>query len=337
MIIQYKMLQATECELLITGIRRVYGHTYPIPEFYDPGYLHGAIISKKLHCVVAINAEQDVVGCMSTVLEQSGDLTADGSALIVASEYRGQGIVAGLGKKMVETYNSLGLCGLHLYALALHDLVQNQSINAGATVTGVLPAWFSGKANVAGYDYPAGRIGAVTLFMPLGSLPTRASYLPEIYAPVLNSIYASLAIKRSLVTVDDEALAPARSIFSVDEKFDNAQLRIVFEQTGDDFHAVLARVMAEFQRKKFEVIYLDISLNDPASNLAVSKARAQGFFFGALMVDRCGSDKLRLQSYDCNLANPEAMVISSEEAKSLLEYVLADQQHVSNYSAGYTG
>jgi hypothetical protein len=327
--IQYKLLQATECELLITGIRRVYGKTYPVPEFYDPGYLHAAITANKLHCVVAMSSAQQVVGCMSTVVEQPGDFTADGSALMVAPEYRGQGIVAGLGEKMVETYSYLGLGGLHLYALALHDLVQKQSQNAGAVVTGALPAWFAKNAKVEGYDYPDARIGAVTLFMPLAPLPTRVCYVPGVYAQVLNSIYDKLALNRSFVAEGSAAPAPARSVFSIEEKPDNAQLRIVLERTGSDFLDALDQAMVQLNREEYEVIYLDIPLNDPATNYAVAQARGRGFFFGALMVDRRGCDRLRLQNYDCALAAPEAMVVASDEARLLLDYILADSEDVS--------
>ena len=34
-----------------------------------------------------MKSQHEVVGCMSTVLEERGDLTADGSALMVAPEY----------------------------------------------------------------------------------------------------------------------------------------------------------------------------------------------------------------------------------------------------------
>lgn len=169
MSLQYKILLASECELLCSGIRRVYGESYPVAEFYDPDYLSKAIESGKLHCVVAINGDEQVVACMSTVLEQPGDYTADGSALMIAQEYRGQGIVARLGSEMVATYKQLGLGGLHLYALALHDLVQKQSQDAGAVVTGVLPAWFSSNASINGYDYPDTRIGAVTHYYAPGN------------------------------------------------------------------------------------------------------------------------------------------------------------------------
>lgn len=322
---QVRILASHGSHLLSEGITRVYGQTYPNPEFYDPLYLRNAIESGQLHCVVATNSCDEVVGCMSTVLEVRGDFTADGSALMIAPEYRGQGIVARLGQEMVETYVRLGLGGLHLYALALHERVQNQSQAAGAVVTGVLPAWFSHRAKVSGYDYPDARIGAVTLYMPLADLPTRACYLPHRYAQVLNAIYQNLGLPRNFIEVAQPAARPETSVFEVEEKPANLQRRILLTRIGDDCGALLQQQLAELGRRQEEVAYLDIPLSDPGGYFAVEEARALGFFFGALMVDRRGCDHLRLQYFDAKRAAPEHMVIASPEAQSLLEFVLNDR------------
>ena len=49
--------------------------------------------------------------------------------------------MARLGAAMVGDLQTMGLDGLHLFALALHDLLQRQSQLAGAAVTGELPPW----------------------------------------------------------------------------------------------------------------------------------------------------------------------------------------------------
>lgn len=326
MVTRIRLLAPHDSHLLSAGITRVYGQTYPNPEFYDSLYLRSAIESGKLHCVVATDARGDVVACMSTVLEVRGDFTADGSALMVAPEHRGQGIVARLGHEMVETYARLGLGGLHLYALALHDRVQNQSLASGAVVTGVLPAWFSQRAKVSGYDHPHARIGAVTLYMPLGELPARTCYLPQRYAPVLSDIYQQLRLQRNFLDAAPSSLQSAMSVFEVEDKPANHQRRVLLQRVGGDCSSILQQQLAELRSQQGEVIYLDIPLSDPAGHFAVEEARALGFFFGALMVDRRGSDHLRLQYYETQRAAPEHMIIASPEAQALLEFVLNDRE-----------
>jgi GNAT superfamily N-acetyltransferase len=326
--LEYRLLNARESELLCQGIERVYGSTYPIPEFYDATFVHAAIAEEKLYCVVAMNEEHEVVACMSTVLEAQGDVTADGSALLVAPEYRSQGIVARLGETMLGTYSQLKLGGLHLYALALHDRVQKQSQAAGAVVTGVLPAWFSRQAKVAGYDYPDARIGAVTLYMPLGILPERTCYLPRRYASPLNSIYERLNLRRILRPADRTTNLRTNTVLETEEKTANSQLRIIVHDVGENIASALQRIIEGSRHQQVDVIYVDIPLGDPCVDSVVETARSLGFFFGALMVDRRGSDRLRMQRYKSLITAPNNMVIASPETATLLDYILDDSRQV---------
>jgi Acetyltransferase (GNAT) domain len=324
--VRYHLLAPSDAQLLCAGIERVYGDTYPIPEFYDESYLHDAIAASKLHCVVAQNDSGEVVGCMSTVLEYPDDVTADGSALMISPEYRGQGIVAQLGHHSADVYQRLRLSGLHLYALALHDLVQNQVNRAGGIVTGVLPAWFSRKARVAGYDYPDARIGAVTLFMPLGELPARRCYLPDRYGEILRDIYSNVPGERELLWAPAGSSLAGKTEMAIEEKLANGQRRAIVSHPGSDFAEVLGNFVVASTKMEVEVNYVDIPLSHSGSNMAVDIANAAGFFFGALKLDRGGCDRLRLQRYAREMAAPEHMVAATEEARALLSFVQADRQ-----------
>lgn len=309
--------------MLSAGLHQVYGDTYPIREFYDGDHIDELLRIGKFHAVIALNDNGEVVAQMSTVLEQTGDVTADGSALMVDRRYRGQGVVANLGAKMVEVYSALKLSGLHLYALALHDLVQNQSGNAGATVTGVLPAWFSQRARVDGYDYPEGkRIGAVCLYMPLAELPRRQCYLPSRYRSVMEGLYGALKAPRDLSPADLNFQIRYNSLLRHEVKKENGLSRLIVDSAGGDFEQRLNELGTKTDT---ELLLLDLSLSDPALERAAGIAREQGFFFGGLMVDRCGADRLRLQRYDPALACPEAMVLASDEARRLRDFILEDQ------------
>lgn len=329
MAIHYSHLASHQASRLCDAIRSVYGDTYPNREFYDVEHVQRCIEEKRLYTVIAEDEQQNIAGCMSTVLEQEGDYTADGSALLVAEAFRGQGVVSGLGEQMLKTYIELGLGALHLYALALHERVQVQSANASAVVTGVLPAWFSRSATVSGYAYPDARIGAVALYMPLGAVPERHCYLPDEYADVLDTLYERLPVNRYRSRALPSVSKPAHSLTRLELKPSNEQARLVVERTGEDYSLLIDRLLSASTSRGLEVCYIDISLSDPAVAQSVAIARARGFFFGALIVERCGSDKLRLQRYAAEIAAPEAMVLASSEAEALLATVIADQQSVS--------
>ena len=74
-----------------------------------------------------------------------------------------------------------------------------------------------------------------------------------------------------------------------------------------------------------ESLYIDLPVSDPGISIATEQSGDFGFFFGALMVDRCGGDKLRLQCYADESAAPQHMVVASDSARALRDYILADR------------
>lgn len=127
-----------------------------------------------------------------------------------------------------------------------------------------------------------------------------------------------------LASADDSLPVPAQSVCVLERKPGNSQLRIVLERLGADFSMLLQSAIARSQAESCELMTVDISLQNSGVDLAVAQAREQGFFFGALTVERCGGDRLRLQRYRHSLSAPDAMVISSEEGRELLDFVVSD-------------
>lgn len=325
----FAVLEPVQSKLLCEGIFRVYGDTYPIAEFYEPSYVYRAMRDGLLHSVVGVDEFGRVQACMSTLLESGGERTADGSALMVAPEFRDQGVVAQLAQQMVPTYEMLGLSGLHLYALALHGKVQSQSGAAGACVTGILPAWFSRRTRVSGYDYPDARIGAVSLLMPLDAFPGRSVYLPSSYAAILTDLYGHLPLEREFSPLFQESAARGDTQMQSSSVPMNQQRRLFVQRAGSDFAARLQSELASAAAEEEEVCYLDIAMSDPGIDFTVATARSEGFFFGGLLVERGGTDRLRLQRYAAGLAAPQHMVLASDEATWLMQVVLDDQASVS--------
>ena len=122
---------------------------------------------------------------------------------------------------------------------------------------------------------------------------------------------------------------PVESVLRIDDKPANAQIRIILDGTGVDLGRLLEQTLNSALERGREVIYLDVSLADPAVDAAVEIARNNGFFFGALLVDRLGCDRLRLQCYDPAVAAPNSMVVATEQGQALLDYIVEDQAAVS--------
>ena len=320
--INYLSLKASEPGLLIECIRNVYGDSYPIEEFYDEGLIAAQITKGLLHSEVAVNDAGEAIGNICTHLEQLGDYTADGSVTMVDSRYRGCGILGELGIRSTEVYRKLGLCGIHIYALAWHEIVQRQAAEGGAVEVGILPAYFSRDIETEGFSHQQYRLASVMMYLPLSPLPARVVYLPKVYKDILSTCYQEINGRRYFPAVDGQVAMPEKTLYSLEEKTRNGYQRLRIDRLGCDYSFLLDQLV---HRSAFlELSYLDIPLNNPHIDNIVNQAREQGFFFGGLLVERCGSDLLRLQKAQPDLVDPAGLSIASERGRQLLDFMLKD-------------
>jgi hypothetical protein len=65
-------------------------------------------------------------------------------------------------------------------------------------------------------------------------------------------------------------------------------------------------------------------MEEPEFNYLSLNARGMDFFFGGVLIERCGSDFLRLQKVKPNLIDPANLSIASNRGRQLLEIMLKD-------------
>ena len=328
MSIHYSLLEASEAEKFSEGIRRVYGDSYPLPEMYDVNYIENKLHDGSLYVAVASNELGEVVGTTGAVVETPGDRSVDSIATMVDDRYRGQKVMAGMGRAIYPVHNERQMVGTHLYALAFHDIVQRQSIGAGAVTTGILPAWFGKHAQVTGYDYPDVRRGAVNLFMSIVEAPERVLYLPTAYAAILKSIYAKLPVPRQFREASSQQALPSHSDYALLEQPGNQTRRLIVHAAGTDLQALMQSLRDSCDRGECEVVYAELALGDVGIEIAVSAAREAGLFYGNLLIERRDTDYLRLQYYPAELAAPDAMALYGDQTLTLFEFVNTDRESV---------
>ncbi|MAV76066.1 MAG: hypothetical protein CBD32_03265 [Actinobacteria bacterium TMED172] len=326
--ISYDLLGINEAIKMSHAIRRVYGESYPIQEMYDAKYISKSLADGSLYIATARDSLGNIIGTSGALIERVDDLTADAIATMVDSNYRGRKIMTKLGEKLYEVYEKLGMVGTHLYALAFHDIVQRQSLAAGAVATGILPAWFDKQVNVTGYDYPNVRRGAVCLYLPIKDAPQREIYLPSVYSETISSIYKQLLLSRILNSSPIEPQLPHKSLFKSHEQNSNCQIRLIIEVIGEDINFLIDEYRRFVSEGKFEVLYLELPLKDIGIDLAINEARELGLFYGNLLIERSETDFLRMQYYSSEVASSSSMALYGEEILSLRGFIESDQKRI---------
>jgi hypothetical protein len=334
----YRRLGPDTIASLQDCIRRVYGETYPFHWFYDGSSVERLLDEERLVTIIALDDSERVVGTMGMLLasprNREGDYSAHSIAAMVDEAHRGRDVLMRLGAELFRASEHYALAGLHLYALALHDVVQRHSMEKGAAaITGILPAYFNRDVRVAGFATGGHRIGAVALFQPLFRVaPERSIYLPAPYRDVLRGVYDRLPLFRRFADAAAESRdwyrLPARSQCELSTEPLNHEAKLEVRRVGEDLAERLAALKREKTERELRVLYVDLALDDSAIDAGVETANGAGFCFGALVPERSHTDWLRLQHFEPEDVSLESMVVATDAGKELLRFVRHDKERL---------
>jgi len=324
----YRLLRADEADDLVEFVRSIYGDSYPSDIFCDAGAIRSAIASKRLFCGVAIDVGGRIVGHLATQLDRPGEVTGDGITGMVAPEARGQSVVSRLAGPLFAVHEEHGIVGLHLYPVTNHDITQRRIADNGGVVTGLLLYDWPADVSMAGFSTEGlhGRMPMLMMYCPLGRLPKRAVHLPAVYADTLGSIYEqlSLAGQSRIVGGADPSIDVGTSRVEEIVKRRQGTRGLRFHQIGDDWSARLDDAQSRLDATPAQ--YVDVTLSSQRSGAVVDSLREQSWFFGGLILERAGTDFVRMQRGGDPPSSTDLRLCESGQV--MHDFVIADRSKV---------
>jgi len=319
--VEIRPLALEDAEKLTACFRRCYGESYVGALFYDPAALRARIVEGRVYSVVAMTANDEIVGHMALTRPHPEALTVELGNTIVDPRYRGHGLAARLGAALFEACRVGGYIGFHHYPTTAHAIMQKLAVQAGGIETGVMLDYIP-----AGTDYrdlggtsEHGRRAVVTVYQPLAPAPARSVFLPRRHEAMLREIYGRAGLERIACTAAERLPSSCTRVRShVDAR--RGLLRIEVESAGAD---LCARVDEIADAHAAAVTHVDVLLSDPAATRAVETLHARGFVFCALLPEFASSDVLRLQRLSTELRALPALVYP--EAATILAAIMADR------------
>lgn len=320
-----RSMNEDDAERLSRCVEDCYGDTYPIRDFYDPDKIRSLVRQGLMHSQIAVTSEGDVVGHLGIVLDDRDDVTADAVAGFVSPDYRGSDTMFRLGLGLGVVQQKLNLVGVQFYALMLHSITHKKALAVGGVESGMLPAHFPASTSPRGFERRGGgsRIPAVMMYVPLRSAPERTVFIPERYLGVISDLYGRLKYARSIKSPVRSRSRQSAAV-TVSSKPGMGVVQIKVKQTGHNLLDKIEDLKPQFRKDGIGVIYVDLSLCEPASAAAAESLRSSGFFYGGVVIERGGGDSLRMQCLmDAGIA-PDNDLIVSKSGKDLLGFVMDD-------------
>ena len=317
-------LRRDHLESLARCTWRVYGHTYVADFLYHPDATWALVEQGRLHSVVAVDDEGEVVGHVAIELERPGDQVGDFTLALTDPRYRGHHVLGQAGDELGAVSVELGLVGSLAEAVTPHTITQRARVEGGAVETAVLLGFIPATMTYRGFSpdvQGTSRQSAVLSYRPFGSTAARTVFLPDAYRGLLVERYAAMGLDRpegpggrpTGSTVLDVALDRPRAL---------ATLEVA--TVGADAAHVIGGHRRALCAAGVEVVYAELPLDDPGTPMAVEALREQGFAWGGVIPDLRGTDVLRLQYLDVEV-DTEIIQLYTDDARRLLAFTLADR------------
>lgn len=320
--VRIRPFQPEDALALAECFRRCYGESYVVAEFYDPEATARRAREGVLRSVVAESEAGEIVGHMGLAIRHPDARTVDAGNSIVDPRYRGHRVVAKLGLAIRELCTAGGFLGFHHYPTTVHQIMQKWSVMTEGFEIGIMLGYIPSGTDYREIEGSArqDRPAVTVVYNPLAPTPSRAVWVPERYAEIVGSIYASGNLPRE-PRLSSVLLPESPSHLEQEVNVRRGLLRISMVEAGSDLGW---RVQEIVERSTAEIAQIDLRMDDPAIANSVEVAREAGFRFCAVLPEWRQGDWLRLQRAVATHKPFSRPDLANDTAKQILAFIESD-------------
>ncbi len=321
---QYELclLASDQAEEISRCVYRTHGYGYRDELLYDSKEIGKLLETGKQISAMAFTAQKTGVGHMSVTKEQASSKIGELGHSIVVPQLKAGRLSDNLTGYLVDRCRNEGFLGLTSKLTTANSHEQIAFSSLGAVPTGLLLGHIPGSKD----HHPQGRQTSLFAFLPLSAMQSRNVYLPNRHASILTKIYIALNLERTFV----EETSPSDGILSAVSNVDietNSSLNVAYikvKEYGDDFAYVIESKLSEL-RRGFSCIYLDLPMEQHATQTLYSQIDRYSFIFSCLIPETIVGDVLRLQYINNFEVQYQNIRVDGTFGNNLLEYIKGDQ------------
>jgi anti-sigma regulatory factor (Ser/Thr protein kinase) len=310
-------------------IYEVYGNTYVHEDCYYPERLVRHNETGTLTSIVALDADDQVVGHYALERPTLGPVAERGIA-VVSPRHRGRELMGRMRRRLEDEARALGLVGVWSFAVTRHVASQRVNETFGSCVCGVLFAGCPAEMDFRGFApaHSRDRVSGVLYFTLVGPAHDGPRHLPDRHREVAGRIYESLDLPATFAA-SEEPSGPGRVDVSYSRNLDAGVIRVL--RAGVDTAAEIRRAARDrVEVTGADIVELHLPLAQPATPHLAARAEADGFFFagiGPAFLD--DGDALILQLVTVPV-DPDTIHVANPFAGDLVGYIDADRHRVAS-------
>ena len=307
---------------------RCYGYTVAYaPVVYEPEHLAELVTSGQHLATVAVSPEGRIVGHLASEVRDPQATTGKIGLLAVDPLYRQHKLSLRIGFAHVTRLLEKGFVGQYTEAVTVHQGSQKAALRGGAHEVGMMLAGQSNELDFRGFDADEQARKALLLFYgSFGTTPERTVYVPPTYREVVERIYATGNLPRTVHAeferTPEVAEGPTR--FRLSLRHETGVAFVYVDTYAEDFLESLQEQVRQLRINRFDLILVVLPMSNPATSYFGSGLQEIGLSFSGIYPEYDDGDVLVLQSLNNVEVIPEEIQVASDMGEYLRDFVLHD-------------
>lgn len=303
-----------------------YGYTYANENVYYPERVAAMNRQGLLRSAIAVTPEGEVAGHCALLFHDH--LPPELGIAAIRKKFRGLGIAPRLNEFLEAEARNKGCKGMMIKQVTAHPHSQKIAARSGFRDCGLLLAHAPRSLSFKGINENlAQRNSDVLGFKYLAAPPPRILYAPKHHYAMMASLVTPLDDgARVAVSAQKNAETP-NSILTVTLHRLRSMAEIFVLKAGDDLLAVVRSEMQKLFREEIRVFEMWLSLSDPAVAPLIGPLEKLGFIFTGVLPGTTLGDAILMQYFNGVFIDYGGIVLLSEVAVDLLEYVRRHDPH----------
>jgi anti-sigma regulatory factor (Ser/Thr protein kinase)/GNAT superfamily N-acetyltransferase len=312
-------IEVTRC------IYEAYGYTYVYEDLYYPERIVALNQSGALRSAVAVTESGELVGHAALAFSREDPQIAELAVIVTKPRYRGHAVARRLGEFLERQGRALGLKGLSVDQVTVHQYTQKFCHKLGFKDCAFLLAHAPATISFKEIAEQLSQRETVLLGFHYFDPPTAPLqiYPPPQHADMIRKLYEHLEIPVGIAEPGDQEFPQERSAVSVsiDAKMSAASLRV--PEYGADIAQRLRHECYRLRQAQIQVWELFLNLESPLTPLVAAEAEKLNFIFTGILPGTSGGDSMVLQLLNGITVDYDAIKVDAAIAQEMLAYIRA--------------
>jgi anti-sigma regulatory factor (Ser/Thr protein kinase)/GNAT superfamily N-acetyltransferase len=323
-----RLMKTVEAVEVCRCVYDCYGYSYANENIYYPERVAAMNLEGKLRSAVAVTEDGEMGGHFALIYYDK--LPAEVGIAVTKKKFRGQGFARQLGEFLELEARKDGLRGLQVKEVTAHPYTQKFCMKLGYKDCGLLLAHSPKTLSFKGIaDTLKQRNSDVLGFKYLENPKSRKIYPPENHREMIEMLYNNIGDLVECISIDHPVPVEEQCVTEVKVHALRSLAEISIVAYGLDTMKVMRNEMRKIFADEIQVIELYLSLSDPMTPTIVPQLENLGFIFTGILPETSQGDSLVMQYFNGVYIDYDQIVLVTDVAKKLLEYVRLHDPHAS--------